>query len=53
MAFSLKSTTSIFPSGVVLVTTTFIPAIAAEAGFVPCAEAGIKHTSLWLSPLDK
>src|SRR6056300_1017267 len=32
-------------------TTTFIPTICALAGFVPCAELGIKQTFLFLSPL--
>jgi len=31
---------------------TFMPHMAAEAGLVPCAETGIKHTLRWLSPLD-
>ena len=31
------------PNSSVLTTTTFIPAITAEAGFVPWAEEGIKQ----------
>ena len=46
IAFSRKSSTSILPSSVALVTTTFIPAITALAGFVPCAEDGIKQMFL-------
>ena len=33
------------------VTTTLIPHICADAGFVPCAELGIKHTLRCDSPL--
>ena len=39
---SFKSVKSIFPLSSHLTTTTFIPAITALAGFVPCAEEGIK-----------
>ncbi|MNL59869.1 hypothetical protein D3C87_1836310 [compost metagenome] len=42
-AFALKSSTSILPRSSHLTTTTFNPAIEAEAGLVPCAEAGIKQ----------
>ena len=38
------SAKSIFPLSSHLVITIFIPAIAADAGFVPCAEDGIKAT---------
>ena len=33
-----------------LTTTTFMPAICAEAGLVPCAEVGIRQTSRCPSP---
>ena len=46
-AFSRKSSTSIFPFSAVLVTITFIPAITAEAGLVPCAEEGINTIFLF------
>ena len=32
------------PSAADFTTTTFIPAITAEAALVPCAEAGIRQT---------
>ena len=51
MALALKSSTSILPRSSVLVTTTFIPAITAEAGLVPCADAGIKQIFLCEFPL--
>jgi hypothetical protein len=44
--FSLTSSTSILPFSIVLVTIIVIPAIAADAGFVPCAEAGIRQIVL-------
>jgi hypothetical protein len=34
------------PFSIVLVTIIVIPAIAADAGFVPCAEAGIRQIVL-------
>src|SRR5690606_41227799 len=51
-AFSRKSSTSMFPFSVDFVTTTFMPAITALAGLVPCAEDGIKQMFLCWSPLD-
>jgi hypothetical protein len=42
---SLTSSTSILPFSIVLV-TIIVPAIAADAGFVPCAEAGIRQIVL-------
>ena len=32
--------------------TIFMPAMAADAGFVPCAEAGIRMTLRYPCPLD-
>src|SRR5690554_7235067 len=43
---------SIFPSSSHFVTTTWNPAITAEAGLVPCAEEGIKQIFLWDSLFD-
>ena len=40
-AFTFKSATSIFPLSSHFTTITFMPAIAADAGFVPCADDGI------------
>ena len=34
----------------VFTTTTFIPAITALAGLVPCADCGVRHTSRCFSP---
>ena len=31
-------------------TTTRMPAICADAGFVPCADAGMRQTLRWPSP---
>ena len=39
------------PSAADLTTTTFIPAITAEAAFVPCADDGIRQTRRSPSPL--
>ena len=38
-----RSSRSTEPSAVALTTTTFIPAITAEAALVPCAEDGIRQ----------
>ena len=38
------------PSVSVLTTTTCMPIMAALAGLVPWALAGIRHTLRWLSP---
>ena len=46
-AFSFNSFSLIFPWLSVPITTTFMPAITAEAGLVPWAEDGIKHIFLW------
>src|SRR5690348_4169714 len=43
-AFARRSSRSIVPSSLPLTTTTFMPAITAEAAFVPCADAGIRQT---------
>ncbi len=43
-ALAFKSATSMFPCASVFTTTTDIPAITALAGFVPCADCGIRHT---------
>mmetsp|Transcript_24991 Transcript_24991/g.73094 ORF Transcript_24991/g.73094 Transcript_24991/m.73094 type:complete len:251 (-) Transcript_24991:1773-2525(-) len=50
--FSFKSFMSTFPWSSLSTTTTFIPAMAADAGFVPCALLGMRHTFRWLSPID-
>lgn len=47
---TFRSSTSTSPSVSVLTTTTRMPAITAEAALVPCAEAGIRQTSRWVSP---
>src|SRR5210317_745517 len=41
---------STFPCSSHLITTTFMPTICALAGFVPCAELGIRQTFLFVSP---
>ena len=51
VAFSLRSSRSIFPYSSHLIITTFIPAITALAGFVPCADDGIRQIFLCSSPL--
>ena len=51
-ALSLKSCISMLPSLSHLIPTTFIPAITADAGFVPCADSGIRHTLRLKSDLD-
>jgi len=51
-AFARRSATSMFPFASVFTTTTFIPAITALAGFVPCADCGMRHTSRCVSPRD-
>ncbi|MNI51353.1 hypothetical protein D3C81_1071390 [compost metagenome] len=44
-ALRRMSSTSTLPLASVLVTTTFMPHICAEAGLVPCAESGIRQMS--------
>ena len=39
------------PSAAVFTTMTFMPASTAEAALVPWAEAGIRQTVRWSSPL--
>ena len=39
------------PSEAALTTTTRMPAITADAAFVPCADDGIRQTSRASSPL--
>ena len=51
-ALARKSARSMLPSRSQPTTTTFIPAIAALAGLVPCAEDGIRHMSRCCSPRD-
>ena len=41
------------PSSVQATTTTRMPAIAALAGLVPCAEEGIRQTLRWASPRER
>ena len=50
-ALCLKSSKSTLPLSSHLTTTTCIPHIDAEAGFVPCAELGIRQISLCASDL--
>ncbi|KAF4531303.1 hypothetical protein B566_EDAN019406, partial [Ephemera danica] len=52
IALARKSATSILPFSSHFVTTTFMPAITAEAGFVPCADDGIKAIFLCKSPRE-
>ena len=49
-AFALKSSTSMLPCSSLFTMTIFIPAIAADAGLVPCAEAGIRMVVLYPCP---
>ena len=51
-AFARKSAISILPLASQAVTITFMPAITAEAGFVPCAEDGISAIFRCESPLE-
>ena len=46
-----RSSRSTVPSSAALTTTTFMPAITAEAALVPCADDGIRQTSRSPSPL--
>ena len=43
---------SMSPASVFFTTTTFMPAITALAGFVPCADCGIRQTLRFVSPRD-
>jgi hypothetical protein len=43
LTLARRSSISISPVAAVLTTTTFSPAMAALAAFVPCAEAGIRQ----------
>ena len=45
--FSMRFYMSMFPYLSFLTVTTFNPAIFAEAGFVPCADKGIKQIFLF------
>ena len=45
-----RSATSTLPSASQATTTTFIPAMTAEAGLVPWAETGMRQTSRCASP---
>mmetsp|Transcript_10811 Transcript_10811/g.35495 ORF Transcript_10811/g.35495 Transcript_10811/m.35495 type:complete len:296 (-) Transcript_10811:1721-2608(-) len=49
-AAALSPSTSTLPSASVPMPTIFMPHIAALAGLVPCAEAGMMHTLRWWSP---
>ena len=49
-AFARKSATSMLPAASQRTGITFIPAIAALAGLVPCADCGIRHTLRHASP---
>ena len=49
-AFASRSAMSTLPSASQATTTTCMPAICADAGLVPCADAGIRHTLRCGSP---
>ncbi len=51
-SFARRSARSTSPLSAVRTTSTFSPASAADAAFVPCADAGIRHTSRSTSPRD-
>ena len=50
--FVFKSSILTFPFSSHSTTTTFMPAITAEAAFVPCALDGIRQIVLPLSPRE-
>ena len=50
-AFVLRSSKSTLPSSSQATTTTRMPAIAALAALVPCADDGMRHTARVASPL--
>ena len=50
-AFARRSSTSTFPWSSHFTTTTFMPAMTALAGFVPCADAGIRQMRRWPWPV--
>jgi hypothetical protein len=52
-AFAFRSARSMFPSSSHFTTCTFIPAMTAEAGFVPWAEEGMRQTSRCASPRSR
>src|SRR3546814_6325545 len=52
-ALARMSSTSTLPLASQRVTTTVMPHICAEAGLVPCADSGIRHTSRWPSPRER
>ena len=49
-ALAVRSARSILPCGSYSTTSTSMPAMCAEAGFVPCAEEGIRQTLRCGSP---
>ena len=49
-AFSRRSSTSTLPCSSQRTPTTSMAAICAEAGLVPCAEAGMRQMLRWASP---
>ena len=51
--FASRSSRSTDPSSEAFTTTTFIPAMTADAALVPWAEDGIRHTSRPVSPLAR
>jgi hypothetical protein len=51
-ALARRSATSMLPFVSHATATTFMPAMTALAGFVPCAEVGIKQTLRCASPRD-
>ncbi len=48
--WAFRSSRSIDPSAAAFTTTTFMPAITAEAALVPCADDGIRQTFRSPSP---
>ncbi len=51
--FARRSSGSTEPSSAAFTTTTFIPAMTAEAALVPWADDGIRQTSRCRSPLAR
>ena len=51
--FARRSSTSTSPFSRQATTTTFMPAITADAAFVPCAEDGMRQTVRSSSPRER
>mmetsp|Transcript_75958 Transcript_75958/g.183653 ORF Transcript_75958/g.183653 Transcript_75958/m.183653 type:complete len:234 (-) Transcript_75958:1843-2544(-) len=52
-ALARRSSMSISPSSVLFTTTTSMPAMAADAGLVPCALTGMRHLLRWPCPVER